>query len=116
MTLFAPPALLRLFGRMLKGRYPIVGVFLLLTAAGIYGASRIPTDTSIDRLIVAGDPTAQATLEFERVFPEAEQALIMLEAADPLSPAALQGADRLERELDKIPGVSAHSLLTLYFR
>ncbi len=27
----------------------------------------------------------------------------MLEAADPLSPAALQGTDRLERELDKIP-------------
>ncbi len=116
MTLFASPALQRLFGRVLEGRYPIVGVFLLLTAAGIYGASRIPTDTSIDRLIVAGDPTAQATLEFERVFPEAEQALIMLEAADPLSPAALQGADQLERELGKIPQVQAHSLLTLYFR
>ena len=116
MTMFASPALLRLFGRVLQGRYPIVGVFLLLTAAGIYGASRIPTDTSIDRLIVAGDPTAEATLEFERVFPEGEQALIILDAKDPLSPAALQGTDRLEYQLDKIPRVVAHSLLTIYFR
>jgi predicted RND superfamily exporter protein len=109
-----PDKLLHIFRRVLHVRWWIVGAYALLAAAGIYGATRIPDDPAIDRLIVAGDPVAQATLEFERVFPEGEQALIMLEAADPLSPAALQGADRLERELDRIPQVEAHSLLTLY--
>jgi predicted RND superfamily exporter protein len=110
-----PPILLNTFFlRVLQARWWIVGAFTVLTAAGIYGATRIPTDSAIDRLIVSGDPIAQATLEFERLFPEGEQALIMLEAADPLSLAALRAADRLERELDRIPNVEAHSLLTLY--
>jgi predicted RND superfamily exporter protein len=115
-TMFVSPRLLQLFLRVVQARVAIVGVFALLTAAGIYGALHIPTDSSIDRLIVASDPVAQATREFERVFPEAEQALIVLEAPDPLSPAVLQGVDQLERELDQIPKVAAHSLLTLYFR
>jgi uncharacterized protein len=115
-TMFVSPRLLQLFLRVLQARLMIVGVFALLTGAGIYGALHIPTDSSIDRLIVASDPVAQATREFERVFPEAEQALIVLEAPDPLSPAVLQGVDQLERELDQIPKVAAHSLLTLYFR
>ena len=115
-TMFVSPRLLQLFLRVLQARHVIVGIFALLTLAGIYGALRIPTDTSIDRLIVATDPVAQATREFERVYPQGEEALIVLEAPDPLSPAALQGADQLERELDQIPKVAAHSLLTLYFR
>jgi uncharacterized protein len=115
-TMFVSPRLLQLFLGVLRARQLILGVFALLTIAGIYGAVRIPTDSSIDRLIVASDPVAQATSEFERVFPEGEQALIVLEAPDPLSPASLQGVDQLERQLDQIPKVAAHSLLTLYFR
>ncbi len=114
--MFVSPRLLQLFLRILQARFWIVGVFILLTLAGIYGALRIPTDTSINRLIVGSDPVAQATREFERVFPEGEDALVVLEAPDPLSPAALQGVDQLERELNQIPKVAAHSLLTLYFR
>src|ERR1700722_17992602 len=115
-TMFVSPWLLQLFLRVLQARLVIVGAFALLTLAGIYGALHIPTDTSIDRLIAASDPVAQASREFARVFPEAEEALIVLEAPDPLSAAVLQGADQLERELDQIPRVAAHSLLTLYFR
>jgi uncharacterized protein len=115
-TMFVSPRLLQFFLRIVQARLVIVGVFTLLTLAGIYGALHIPTDSSIDRLIVASDPVAQASREFERIFPEAEQALIVLEAPDPLSPAVLQGVDRLERELGQIPKVAAHSLLTLYFR
>jgi predicted RND superfamily exporter protein len=115
-TMFVSPWLQQLFTRVLRARQVIVGVFALLTLAGLYGALQIPTDTSIDRLIVPSDPVAQATREFERAFPEGEEALIVLEAPDPLSPAALQGADQLERELDAIPKIEAHSLLTLYFR
>lgn len=113
MNMLISPRLVTFFLHVLDARRWIVAVFSILTLAGIYGASRIPTDPAIERLVVTGDPVTQATLEFERVFPEGEQALLMLEAEDPFSPDALQSADRLERELNKIPNVAAHSLLTL---
>src|SRR5882724_5888549 len=116
MSIVVSPKLLRIFLHVLRARYWVAGIYLVLAVAGLYGASRIPADPAIERLVVAGDPVAQATLEFERVFPEGEQALIMLEAPDPLSQTTLQGAGRLERELGKIPQVEAHSLLTIFRR
>src|SRR5882757_2043933 len=106
----------RFFLRVLHMRGWIVGAFLILTVAGIYGATLIPNDPAIDRLVVAGDPIARATMDFDRLFPEGEPALIMLEGADPLSPAALRTADQLERQLAKIPGVNPHSLLDFFRR
>jgi predicted RND superfamily exporter protein len=116
MNMLISPKLLQIFRRVLQARRWIVAAFSILAVAGIYGATRIPTDPAIERLVVAGDPMAQATLDFERVFPEGDQALLMLEAPDPFNPDALQSADRLERELNKIPHVAAHSLLTLHRR
>jgi predicted RND superfamily exporter protein len=104
------------FLRVLHMRGWIVGAFLALTVAGIYGATLIPNDPAIDRLVVAGDPVARATMDFDRLFPEGDQALIMLEGADPLSPAALRSADQLERQLAKIPGVKPHSLVDFFRR
>ncbi|MDB6007908.1 MAG: exporter of the superfamily protein-like protein [Gammaproteobacteria bacterium] len=104
----------QIFLGVLRARLWIVGAFVLLTAAGIYGALRLPTDSAIDRLIVPDDPVARATAEFERVFPEGDQALLMLEAPDPLSPDTLRATDHLERELSKIAHVEPHSLLTLF--
>ena len=77
------PRLLHLFHRVLRARHWLVGAFLVAAGAGIYGALRIPTDSAIERLVIAGDPVAQATLEFERVFPQGDQALLMLEAPEP---------------------------------
>jgi predicted RND superfamily exporter protein len=116
MSVAASPKLLQLFVRVLKLRGWIVGAFLILTAVGIYGATRVRNDPAIDHLVAADDPVVRATLDFERVFPEGDQALLMLEAPDPLGPAVLRSADRLEHELSKIPHVEAHSLLTLYRR
>jgi uncharacterized protein len=107
------PNPLPLFRRVLRARTAILAAFALLGAAGIYGAMRIPTDPAIDRLVVAGDPVAQATLAFEHVFPEGEPALLMLEASDPFTPDTLQGAIGLEAQLNAIPNVAAHSLLDL---
>src|SRR3979409_604840 len=104
------------FLRVLHIRGWIVGGFLILTVAGIYGAILRPNDPAIDRVVVAGDPVARATIDFDRLFPEGDQALIMLEGTDPLSPAALRTADQLERQLAKIPGVKAHSLLDFFRR
>jgi predicted RND superfamily exporter protein len=116
MSVPASPKVVQVFRRVLGARSWIAGAFLLLTAAGLYGALRVPNDPAIETLIVPGDPLARATLEFDRLFPEGEQALIMLEAADPLSLNSLRAADALEHELAKIPHVEAHSLLDLYRR
>jgi uncharacterized protein len=116
MSVPASPKVVQIFLRVLRARAWIAGAFVILTTVGIYGATQVPNDPAIDRLIVAGDPVARATAEFDRLFPEGEQALIMLEAPDPLSLAALRAADRLEHELSKIPHVSVHSLLDLYRR
>jgi hypothetical protein len=116
MSVPASPKIVQIFLRILRAQGWIVGIFLVLAAAGIYGALRVPDDPAIERLIVADDPVERATRDFDRLFPEGEQALIMLEAADPLSLASLRAADRLERELAKIPQVGAHSLLDLYRR
>jgi uncharacterized protein len=113
MSVPASPRLVQVFQRILRARAWIACMFLVLAAAGIYGALNIPDDPAIERLIVPGDPVARATADFDRLFPEGEQALIMLEAPDPLSMAALRAADRLEHELAKIPNVQAHSLLDL---
>jgi predicted RND superfamily exporter protein len=116
MSVPASPKVVQVFLRILRARYWIAGVFLILAAAGIYGALRVPNDPAIERLIVAGDPVARATADFDRLFPEGQQALIMLEAPDPLSLGALRAADQLEHELARIPDVEAHSLLDLYRR
>jgi uncharacterized protein len=114
MSVPSPPGAQRIFTRVLRLRGWIAALFLVLTAAGIYGALHIPDDLAIEHLMVPGDPVARATREFERVFPEGQQALLVLEAPDPLSPAALGAAGQLEGELGQIPGVAPHSLLTLY--
>ncbi len=116
MNVPASPKVVQIFLHVLRVRGWIAGAFLILGAAGIYGALRVPDDPAIDRLIVVGDPVAVATRDFDRLFPEGEQALIMLEAPDPLGLAALRAADRLEHELARIPQVEAHSLLDIYRR
>ena len=116
MSVPASPKVLRIFLRLLRFRAGIVAAFAILTAAGIYGALQIPDDPAIDRLSVGGDPLAKATADFEKIYPEGDQALLMLESPDPLSAPALHAASRLESDLAKIPHVEPHSLLTLYGR
>jgi hypothetical protein len=114
MNVPAAPALVQVFLRVLNARGWIAGGFLLLASAGFYGATQVPTDSAIDRLVVADDPDSRAAHDFERLFPEGEHALLMLEAADPLGPAALRAADELERKLSQLPHIEAHSILTFF--
>ena len=116
MRVPAAPKAVQIFLHVLRARGWIAGAFVVLAAAGIYGALQVPNDPSTERLIVASDPVALATRDFDRIFPEGVQALIMLETPDPLGLAALRTADRLEQQLARIPQVEAHSLLDLYRR
>ena len=86
MRVPASPTVVQMFLRVLRARRWIAAAFVLLTAAGIYGTLQVPNDPAIERLIVAGDPVARATRDFDRIFPEGEQALLMLETPDPLGP------------------------------
>ncbi len=110
------PKVLRFFLRVIRARGWIVAAFVVLTIAGIFGTTLIPNDPAIDRLVVAGDPVARATMDFDRLFPEGDQALIMLESDDPLSPASLRAADQLQHRLEKVPGVKARSLIDFFRR
>ena len=114
MNVSASPAAVQFFLRVLRARGWIAGAFLLLAGAGLYGATQVPTDAAIDRLIIADDPDSRAARDFERVFPEGEHALLMLESADPLSPGSLRATDELERKLSQLPHVEPHSVLTVY--
>ncbi len=114
MTIPAAPGAVRFFIRVLAARRVILGVFLVLGALGIYGATRIPDDNAIGSLSVADDPNAKATAEFEKLFPEGDHALLMLVTPDPLSAAALQGLEQLEHRLAGIPSVEPQTLLTIY--
>jgi len=116
MRVPAAPKAVQIFLHVLRARGWIAGAFVVLAAAGIYGALQVPNDPSTERLIVASDPVALATRDFDRIFPEGVQALIMLETPDPLGLTALRAADRLEQELARIPQVEAHSILDLYRR
>jgi uncharacterized protein len=116
MTVPASPRVVQFFLHVLRARVWIACTFLILAAAGIYGATKVPDDPAIETLIVPGDPVARATEQFERLFPEGEQALIMLESSDPLGPAEVAVADRLEHALAGIPQVEVQSLLDLYRR
>jgi predicted RND superfamily exporter protein len=116
MNVPAAPALVQVFLRILAMRGWIAGAFVLFAAAGLYGTLQIPTDSAIERLIVADDPDSRAARAFERLFPEGEHALLMLEAPDPLSPAALRAADQLQRKLSQLPHVQAYSVLSFFRR
>jgi len=104
----------RFFHRLLRLRGAIVVLFVVLGALGAWGASRIPDDNTIGSLMVADDPDARATAQFEKLFPEGDHALLMLESSDPLSAASLQGVDHLEHALGAIAGVHPQSVLTIW--
>jgi uncharacterized protein len=115
MSVPVSTGVVRFFLRVLRARVAIAAIFVVLTAAGVFGATRIPDDPAIERLMIADDPLAVATRDFERLFPEGEQALVMLESADPLALETLRVAARTEAELARVPGVQTTSLLDIYW-
>jgi len=106
----------RFFLRVLAARHWILAGAVIATAVGVLGALRVPNDPAIDSMIDARNPDALATRNFERIFPEGEHALLMLECSDPLSVASLNAAQRLQQRLAAIPRVQTQSLLTIYRR
>ena len=109
----ASPGLERLFARVVALRRPIVLVYLLLLPLALHEALAVPVDHSIARMIVATDPDHLATREFQKLFPERTRVLLLLEADDPLAPAALERLRALEARLARVPHVEPVSALTI---
>jgi hypothetical protein len=72
MNVPTSPRLVSLFLRI-AGAALIVALFCILTVAGVYGATRIPTDPAIERLVVAGDPQRRPRSNSSGCFPKASR-------------------------------------------
>ncbi len=110
------PLLERIFRRVVARRGVITAIFGLLLPLGIYGAIIVPHDDSIDRLVVESDADFVATRSFQKVFPEAQIAILLFEAQDPYAPEALKEFQALEERLGKLGNVRPNSALSVWRR
>jgi len=110
------PLLERAFLAVVRWRIAIVAVYAALLPFGVWGALRVPKDDSIDRMVVETDPDYLATREFQKVFPEAQISVLLLESPDPFEPRALREFMALEERLVHVPGVRASSALSVWRR
>ena len=104
------------FRRVVALRVPILAAAALALAASAWLASRIPSEGSVDRLIVASDPDYLATRAFQRVFPEGKMVVLLLEADDPWRPEALADLAAVEAALRGVPGIVPYSALGVFRR
>lgn len=111
-----PSLLEKIFRAIIEQRRVIVAVYAVLLPFGIWAAVRVPKDDSIDRMVVETDPDYAATKAFQKVFPEAQIALLLLESNDPYAPAALKEFMALEERLGKVPNVRPNSALGVWQR
>ena len=109
----APHAVEALFRGIVARRNAIAIVYALVAVPAAVLVARIPKDDAIERMVVASDPDVVATGEFRRVFPERQTVLLLAEAHDPLSPAAVAGLVALERAVGRVAGAVPLSAITI---
>jgi uncharacterized protein len=97
-------------------RLPILVLYALLVPAAALLAMRIPSEGAIFGLVMRDDPDWLATRDFQKVFPEGQFVLLLLESNDPLQPVALADADALAAALGKVPGVTVVSAVDTWRR
>jgi len=102
------------FRALLARRRSVLFFYALLVPLAAAAALRIPTDSSIDRLVVQTDADFQAREEFRKLFPEREQIVLLAKAADPFTPAVLERVATIEARLREVPGLSVFSALTIF--
>lgn len=91
-----------------------MALFALLVPLGAWEAVRIPSDASIGGLLVRSDPDYSATRAFQKVFPEGQVVLLLLEVEDPLTPGAIAAADALAARVRRVAGVSVFSAMDAF--
>jgi predicted RND superfamily exporter protein len=109
-----PPKRVRLARAVIDHPWIVLAIWLILAPGAIYLALSVHSDNSPDRLIVEGDEDYQQTRAFQKLFPEGQYVVLLAEAPDPFSPAALTRVGELEQALQKVPKVRPLSALTIY--
>src|SRR6266545_1803318 len=92
-------------------RGPLLAMYAVLVTGAVYRATRIPSEGGIDRLIVPSDPDYAATRAFQRIFPETQTVLVLLESEEPWSPSSIARVESAKAALRGVPHVSAFSVL-----
>jgi len=105
-----------IFGRIVALRVPILVLYALLVPAAALLATRIPSEGAIFGLVMRDDPDWLATREFQKVFPEGQFVLLLLESRDPFQPAALTDVDALAAALARVPEVTVVSAVETWRR
>jgi predicted RND superfamily exporter protein len=105
-----------LLRRIVALRVPVLVLYALLLPAAAFLAARIPSEGGIDRLIVSSDPDFVATRAFQKVFPEGQIVILLLEADDPWRLEVLQALDATEAALRALPKVQPFSAVDAYRR
>ncbi|MCX5732117.1 MAG: MMPL family transporter, partial [Deltaproteobacteria bacterium] len=106
----------RLFRRIVAWRLSVLAIYAVLLPVAIGLVLRIPSEGAIDRLIVPADPDFVAPRAFQKIFPEGQVVLLLLEADDPWSPDVLRQVIALEDRLKAVPGVHPISAIDLFRR
>jgi predicted RND superfamily exporter protein len=104
------------FARILAWRVVIVVLFVALVPLSIMRARLLRSSGAIGALVVPSDPGYIATRAFQKVFPESEVVLLLLEFDDPYQPAAIATVDSVTKAARSVPGVSVFSALEIYRR
>jgi uncharacterized protein len=112
----ASKVLQAVFRFIVARRFWCVALYALLVPLAVHQALRVTSDNSIDRLIVQSDEDFRSNRDFQRLFPEGEQVVLLVEATDPYAPEALARLDQIERRVGSIPRVETFSALALYDR
>ncbi|HVP69280.1 MAG TPA: MMPL family transporter [Anaeromyxobacteraceae bacterium] len=110
------PLLERIFRRIVALRFPIIALYAALLPVALALALRIPSEGAIDKLVVPSDPDYVATRAFQKVFPEGQIVMVLLEADDPWRPEVLAALAGVEDRLKAVPGVVPISALDVYRR
>ncbi len=97
-------------------RWWVIALYAVLVPLGVFLSLRVPTDSAIDRLIVASDPDFIATRAYQKVFPDPQSGLLAVECDDPFAPEVLRQTAALETAVAAVPGVHPYSLVSLYPR
>ncbi len=101
----------RALAAIVRHRALVLVVYGVLLPVAIYEATRIPSDSGIDRLIVPSDPDFEATRAYDKLFPEPPIAFLVFESDDPWSPSALARIGRAQAALSVIPHVTPFTAL-----
>ncbi len=108
------PRLEQVFARVVALRVPILILYAVLVPAAAWLALRIPSEGAISNLVVASDPDAVATRAFQKIFPEGQLVMLLLEADDPWRPEVLSEADAITRAVGGVKDVTVISALDVF--